>query len=84
MSSIEITKEKIIIKKREIDGIFNGLVFNKDELSEIIIFKNIGEVLKLQIKEKTKIKIETLEMFRFNRHTLSDNILRLELREELS
>jgi hypothetical protein len=84
MSSIEITKEKIIVKKRDIDGELIGLVFDKDELSEIILYRGIGEVFKISITEKTRLKIETMENHRFNTHNIRNGILRLEVRQEIT
>ncbi len=84
MSSIEIKKEKIIIKKREMDGECIGLIFNKDELAEIIIYQNINKMLKLQIAEKTRIKIETIEKVAFRKHSKEKNSLLLEIRQEMT
>ncbi|MFX0186576.1 MAG: hypothetical protein ACFE8A_02450 [Candidatus Hodarchaeota archaeon] len=84
MSSIEITKEKIIITKREMDGEILGLIFNKDELSEIIIYQNMVNLLKLQIAEKTRIKIETIEKVAFRKHSKKNDSLLLEIRQELT
>lgn len=80
ISSIDITKEKILIKLSiASEGEkFEGLEYDKEELEEIIIYDNYGHnMFNLEIKEKTRIKIDTLNGFEFRDPSFEDGKLRL-------
>jgi len=80
---IEITKEKIIIKLAEIeDGKTESLIYDKGELSKIII--RVGnmdkikeDILNLIVEDKTKIKIEITERYKIHNYELENGTLRL-------
>ena len=83
MLGIEITKEKIIIKLAEIeDGKTESLIYDKGELSKIII--RVGnmdkikeDILNLIVEDKTKIKIEITERYKIHNYELENGTLRL-------
>lgn len=73
MSSIEITKEKIIVKKIEEEGNFHGKIFDKNELTKINVYLVISQLehplFSLEISEdkKTRVKIENFPQLLFKR-----------------